>query len=134
MARSATRRPPVRRTPQERMFTAPAVALLPQHNTWMRDSTVCAAAGIGGYGAGPLLAEPQWAIPALAAGTVAAVLRGIAGRRSQARAELTDKLVESLTPLLGLRAADRRTVRAKSWTRGWPGRPGKLELRYAPGG
>jgi len=26
-----------------------------------------------------------------------------------------------------------RTVRAKSWTRGWPGHPGKLELRYAPG-
>jgi len=132
MARPATRRPPVRRT-QERMLTAHAVALPPQHNTWMRDSAVCAAAGIGGYGAAPLLAEPQWAIPALAAGTVAAVLRGIAGRRSQARAELTDKLVESLTPLLGLRAADRRTVRAKSWTRGWPGHPGKLELRYAPG-
>ncbi len=80
MARPATRRPPVRRT-QERMLTAPAVALPPEHNTWVRDSAVCAAAGIGGYGAAPLLAEPQWAIPALAAGTVAAVLRGIAGRR-----------------------------------------------------
>jgi len=54
-------------------------------------------------------------------------------RRAQARAELTDKLVESLTPLLGLRAPCRRTVRVKSWTRGWPGHPGKLELRYVPG-
>ena len=99
----------------------------------MRDSAVCAAAGIGGYGAAPLLAAPQWAIPAVAAGAVTAVLRGITGRRSQTRAELTDKLVEALTPILGLRAPDRRTVRAKSWTRGWPGQPGKIELRYAPG-
>ncbi len=103
MARPATRRPPVRRT-QDRMLTAPAVALPPQHNTWMRDSAVCAAAGIGGYGVAPLLSAPQWAIPAVAAGAVTAVLRGIVGRRSQARAELTDKLVESLTPLLGLRS------------------------------
>ena len=106
------------------MLTAPAVALPPEHNTWVRDSAVCAAAEIGGYGAAPLLAEPQWAIPALAAGTVTAVLRGIAGRRSQARAELTDKLVESLTPLLGLRAPDRarqvldpRVARASRQTR-----------------
>lgn len=132
MARSAIRRPPVRR-PQDRMLAVPAVALPPQHNAWMRDSAVCAAAGIGGYGAAPLLAAPQWAIPAVAAGAVTAVLRGITGRRSQTRAELTDKLVEALTPILGLRAPDRRTVRVKSWTRGWPGQPGKIELRYAPG-
>src|SRR5450759_290169 len=123
MARSALRRPPPRR-PQDRMLAVPAVALPPEHNPWMRDSAVCAAAGIGGYGAAPLLAAPQWAIPAVAAGAVGAVLRGIAGRRSQTRAELTDKLAEALTPILGLRAPDRRTVRAKSWTRGWPGHPG----------
>jgi hypothetical protein len=68
MARSAIRRPQVRR-PQDRMLAVPAVALPPQHNAWMRDSAVCAAAGIGGYGAAPLLAAPQWAIPAVAART-----------------------------------------------------------------
>jgi len=132
MARTAVRRPSPRR-PQDLMPVAATVQLPPRHTTWLRDSGVCAAAGIGGFGAAPLLAEPQWAIPALTAGTVAALLRAITGRRTKARNELTDKLVEALAPGLGLRIPDRRTVRLRSWTHGWPGHPRRIDLRYAPG-
>lgn len=132
MARSAVRRPPARR-PAEIAPVAVATQLAPRPHTWARDSVVCAAAGVGGWGAAPLLAYPQWALPALAAGTATAVMRAVTGRRAQARAELTDRLIEALTPTLGLRTPDRRTVRIRSWSRGWPGHPRRIELRYAPG-
>jgi len=132
MARPAVRRPPTRRPAEFAPVTA-ATQLAPLPVIWARDSVVCAAAGVGGWGAAPLLAYPQWGIPALGVGVAAAVVRGVTGRRAQARAELTDRLVEALTPTLGLRSPDRRTVKLRSWTRGWPGHPRRIELRYAPG-
>jgi len=132
MARPAVRRPPTRRSAELMPVTA-ATQLAPLPVTWARDSVVCAAAGVGGWGAAPLLAYPQWGIPALGVGVAAAVVRGVTGRRAQARAELTDRLVEALTPTLGLRSPDRRTVKLRAWTRGWPGHPRRIELRYAPG-
>ncbi len=132
MARTALRRPPPRRS-QDLMPAAPTHQLAPRRNPWLRDATVCAATGVGGFGAAPLLAEPQWAIPALATGAVGALLRSVTGRRTTLRNELADKLVEALAPALGLRTVDRRTVRLRSWTRGWPGHPRRIDLRYAPG-
>jgi len=132
MTRPTVRRPPARRPAELAPVTA-ATQLAPLPVTWARDSVVCAAAGVGAWGAAPLLAYPQWGIPALGAGVAAAVVRGVTGRRAQARAELTDRLVEALTPTLGLRSPDRRIVKLRSWTRGWPGHPRRIELRYAPG-
>jgi hypothetical protein len=39
----------------------------------------------------------------------------------------------AVSPALGLRAPDRRAVRLRSWGRGWPGVPRRVELHYAPG-
>ena len=57
----------------------------------------------------------------------------VAGQRTKARHDLHDRLVEALAPYLGVRHLDRRTVRLRSWTRGWPGLPRRVLVRYAPG-
>ncbi|MGH4000812.1 MAG: hypothetical protein ACRDTJ_25495, partial [Pseudonocardiaceae bacterium] len=74
-----------------------------------------------------------WAVPAVIACAAAAVCRGLLGYRAVQRRAQTDRLAEALTPLLGLREPDRRTVRLSKWTQGWPGEPRMIILRYAPG-
>ena len=87
-----------------------------------------------GFGAAPLLDHPGLAGPALVAGAVTGLTRGVLGRRDRVRGELADRLVEALSPGLGLRGGpDRRAVRLKGWRRGWPGVPRQVVLHYAPG-
>ena len=87
-----------------------------------------------GFGAAPLLDHPGLAGPALVAGAITGLTRGVLGRRDRVRGELADRLVEALSPGLGLRGGpDRRAVRLKGWRRGWPGVPRQVVLHYAPG-
>ena len=52
--------------------------------------------------------------------------------RARVRGQLADRLVEALSPGLGLRGPDSRVVRLSSWCWGWPGVPRQVDLRYAP--
>jgi len=130
---TAVRRAPARRRPAE-LLAAPSQQLPPRPSSWGREATGWVAAGIAGFGAAPLLDHPGLAGPALAAGAVTGLTRGVLGRRNQVRCELADRLVEALSPGLGLRGGpDRRVVRLQAWRRGWPGVPRRVVLRYAPG-
>lgn len=134
MARTtAVRRVPARGRPAE-LLAAPSQQLSPRSSRWGREATGWVAVGIAGFGAAPLLDHPGLAGPALASGALTGLTRGVLGRRNLVRSQLADRLVEALSPALGLRGCpDRRVVRLKWWRRGWPGVPRRVELRYAPG-
>ena len=130
MTRTAPRRPTTRR-PAE--VPLPTLQMLPRPNSWLRDSTVCVAAGMCAFGAAPLTGHPDLAFPGLMLGLSAGLARGAHGARAKSRGELADRLAEALAPQLGLRGPDRRAVKLDRWSRGWPGAPRRVHLRYAPG-
>lgn len=132
MAATTARRPPVKRRPAPQL-TAPSQQLAPRPVSWGREATAWVATGIAGFGAAPLLGQPSLAGPVLSIGLLIAMARVVHGIRGAARNQLADRLVEALTPALGLRTPDRRTVQLRSWTHGWPGTPRRVTLRYAPG-
>ncbi|MGB8381283.1 MAG: FtsK/SpoIIIE domain-containing protein [Dermatophilaceae bacterium] len=88
---------------------------------------------MAGSGAVALAGHSQWAVPALVLGVGGGVVTVVAGQRTKARHDLHDRLVEALAPYLGVRQLDRRTVQLRAWTRGWPGLPRRILVRYAPG-
>lgn len=132
MARTMTRRPgtPTRTLPPP---AAPAAKVPTRHTTHVRDATLSVAAGLAGYGAAPLLGHPELDIAALGIGLSAAVGIGVSGARKRRRQELEDRTLEALAPLLGVRHLDRRIVKLTRWSRGWPGIPRQVRIRYAPG-
>lgn len=128
-SRTTTRRPARRAEP----VPAP-IGLPPRRSTVARDAALLSAAGLACVGAGEALSRPL--ILGVCAGLVcwaAAVAHVILGRRAAQRHALNDRLVEALSPQLGFRQPDRRLVKTSGWTRGWPGHPRKVALRYAPG-
>ena len=129
--RLAPRRPPAR--PPMQPVSAPAQMLAARRSTHLRDAVGLIAAGLGGFGAAAIAGYPQWSLPVLALGVVGGVATAVAGHRTKARDGLHDRLVEALAPWLGVRQLDRRTVRLRSWTTGWPGLPRRITLHYAPG-
>lgn len=131
MAPRTMTRPPPRTSPQGP--AAPAQQLRPRPSTHLRDGAALAALGAIGCGAANMTGHPQLDLPALAVGTTGGAVLVVAGERKKHRNALQDRLVESLAPLLGVRQPDRRIVRVKRWTRGWPGLPREMRLRYAPG-
>jgi len=130
-ARVPTRRPPARQ--QQAAPTAPAQVLTPRPSTHIRDGLALAAAGVGGYGAATLTGHPGWDLPALGAGLAGGLAVAVTGHRTKQRDALHDRLVEALAPWLGVRQLDRRIVRLRRWTNGWPGLPRRITVRYAPG-
>lgn len=74
---------------------------------------------------------------AVGAGTVALAAAaagvGIGGWLGRLRAEDVDRLVEQLCPALGV-APTRSVVSVSRWSRGWPGRPGRVVVRYPSAG
>lgn len=127
MPTTATRRPPIRR-PE---LGAP---LAPEPATWPRDAALLVALGLAAVGLAPITDQPGWTGPAgLVACWFAALARIATGRRAAQRADLSDRLVEAISPLLGSKQPDRRLARVTRWSRGWPGHPTRVQLRYAPG-
>ena len=112
---------------------APAQLLSPRPSTYVRDGVAVAALGIGGYGAASLTGHPGWDVAVLGAGFLGGGAVAVSGRRTKVRNDLHDRLVEALAPWLGVRQLDRRIVRVRSWTTGWPGLPRRVTVRYAPG-
>ncbi len=128
--RVPARRPPTR-TPAAP--PAPAQVLTPRPSTHIRDGLALMAAGIGGYGAATLTGHPQWDLPVLGAGLLGGAAVTVSGHRTMQRNALHDRLVEALAPWLGVRQLDRRIVKLRGWTNGWPGLPRRITVRYAPG-
>src|SRR3546814_17182414 len=93
---------------------APVAAQLPPRNTtWGRDVIVLAAIGLALLGLAPMGGHPGWAIPGLVGCITAAIARGVLGRRSSMRADLSDRPVEALSPSLGLREIGRAACRER---------------------
>ena len=128
-------RAPVRRSPARppAVPTAPAQVLTPRPSTHIRDGLALASCGLAGYGAATLTGHPGWDLPVLVAGVAGGVAVVVTGHRTKQRNALHDRLVEALAPWLGVRQLDRRIVRLRSWTKGWPGLPRRVTVRYPPG-
>ncbi len=127
MPTTATRRPPIRRPEL-------GAALAPEPSTWIRDATLLVALGLAAVGIAPIAGQPSWiGATGLASCLAAAIARAALGRRAAQRADLSDRLVEAISPLLGSKQPDRRLARVLRWSRGWPGHPTRVQLRYAPG-
>ena len=120
---ASTRTVPRRPGPRSRGLAAgptpaPATTVLARPSTHLRDAALLVAAGLGGYGAAPLMGYPGLDAPALLAGVGGGALVAVAGERGRRRRELEDRVLEALAPLLGVRHLDRRIVTLSRWTRG----------------
>lgn len=124
---------PPRRAPAAPRPRPPQPQLAPAPSTWARDAVMLAAAGGLGFAVAPLLSHSTLAWPCLVAGILAAITRGVTGRRALLRSRLMDRVTEAVCPLLGLRAPNRAAVTARRWSRGWPGHPTRIDVRYAAG-
>lgn len=113
--------------------TVPAQQLAPRPLTHLRDGCVLTGLGLAGAGAVNGTGHPAWDVPILLGGVLGGTATVVAGERARRRGQAQDRLVEALAPLLGVRQLDRRTVQLRAWSRGWPGQPGKIVIRYAPG-
>ena len=94
---------------------------------------VLVAAGVGGWGAAPLLGRPGLAVPALLAGVVLAVLITGAEMRQRRRDEMIARLTDAWRQLMGWRPTDPAPISARRWTCGWPGQPRLIKVRYPSG-
>ena len=112
---------------------APAMVLATPTTPWLRNAVLTVAAGIAALAAGQLTGHLAAGWAALIASLPIAVLIGALGKRKQLRRQLADRLLQAVAPQLGLRSLDRRAVNASRWSRGWPGVPTQIVLRYAPG-
>jgi S-DNA-T family DNA segregation ATPase FtsK/SpoIIIE len=102
--------------------------------TYVRDGLSLMCAGVAGWGAAPLLGEPGWALPALAAGTITGTGVATVGHRRQRRVQILDRASAAVAPLLGVSASKTQgLVQGSRWTNGWPGRPRRLQLHYGTG-
>ncbi len=101
--------------------------------THVRDGVVLLGLGLAGGGVANLTGHAHLAAVAVAVAVVGGIVLVVTGERDKRRRDLHARLVEALAPLLGVRTLDRRIVTVKRWTRGWPGLPRQLRLRYAPG-
>ena len=132
-ARTASRRPGPPQRSVAATGPAPAAKVPPRPSTHLRDAALIAAAGVGGFGAAPLLGHPGLDLPILAAGLGGGVALAVTGSRTKRRRELEDRVLEALAPHLGVRHLDRRIVKLSRWTNGWPGLPTRVRIHYAPG-
>lgn len=112
--------------------TAPARTLSPAAATHFRDAVILAALGLAGWGLAPLVGHPGLSWPSLLL-AVPAVLVAVLGSLRFRRADLRDRAVEALAPVLGTRGPDRRSVELRRWSAGWPGSPQQARVWYAPG-
>lgn len=111
----------------------PAQRLTTPASTHLRDAAMLGLAGCVGWGAFTLLEDAPLAWASLAAAGVLGVARVWTGSLDARRRRIRDLLVEALVPVTGSRELDRRTVKLTKWTRGWPGVPRSIVIRYAPG-
>jgi hypothetical protein len=111
----------------------PAQRLAAMPSTHVRDSVLLCCAGAVGWGVLTVAGQPGLAGLTVAGAAVCGVARFWAGGLAARRRRIRDLLVEALAGITGTRELDRRTVVLSRWTRGWPGTPRRVVVRYAPG-
>ena len=106
--------------------------LEPEKNRWAWNAVILSVLGILVYGLALMASSPLAGVlgcVVLQLASAAVIYTGILSRR---RAELMDKVVEAVGPLLGVRL-DRSLVRASRWKGRGTGTPGRIRLRYMAG-
>lgn len=106
--------------------------LEPQRQTWGWTVAGLIAATVIAVGACILIGNELLAIVAGVILPLLAIVVGIFGARDARRAQLVDKLVEALSPMLGSKM-DRKILRADRWSTFWNGTPRRIRLRYVAG-
>lgn len=117
---------PTRRPAQPEVF---AGTLPPLRPTWPIVVLVEVLVAIIAGAITVLAGGPVWVVAVL--GLVAIVGTVVLGLRSVQRQQVVDRYIESVAPALAVRVLTRSVVVAKGWTRGWPGAPRKLVIRYS---
>ena len=107
-----------------------APGLRPRPKTHWRNALLCSGVGIIGAGAAPILGHPDLATASVIAGGTIGVAVAGGGSLRYTRNRLRDRVAESLAPLIGSRGPDRRSVQLRKWSRGWPGTPAVVKIRY----
>lgn len=97
-----------------------------------RDSTICAAAGLAGFGVAPLAGHSVLAWPSLAAGVLGVGASIRRGQRLHERNILSVGVIAGLIPLIGVRHLEKKTVTLGRWTRGRDSVPARIIVRYHP--
>lgn len=111
----------------------PAQRIAPTPSTHIGDALVLLCVGSIGWGVLSVLEWPLLGWASLVVAVVAAAVRIWTGVLGARRRKVRDLLVEALAGVTGSRDLDRRTVKLTRWTRGWPGVPRGVVIRYAPG-
>lgn len=107
-----------------------APSLAPRRIPWIRNSVLCGTGGMVSAVLGPMMGlDTAIALSGTAAGVVAAASIGYNGYRTTIRAEETDRAIEQLCRLTGT-APTRDVLSAARWSGQWPGRPGRITVRY----
>lgn len=120
-----------RRTP---LVGPPASRALPvRHHNHFRDGLIWVCVGVASQGVISLLGHSRLALLALIVGVTVGLVTAVAGELQRRRHQLHDLVVEAVSPLMGTRVLDRRTVTLTRWSWGWPGTPRVVRIRYAPG-
>ncbi|MFH9952563.1 hypothetical protein ACH4OQ_39040, partial [Streptomyces luteogriseus] len=115
-----------------RQIAAQSPPLEARPHPWLRNAAITAAGGAVFASLASIIDQSAWAVPIAAAGGATAVGVGALGYRAKMRDVEVDRAIEQLSPQLGLAAPSRETIKASRWdARGWPGRPGRLVIRYA---
>ncbi len=110
----------------------PAARVKARRMTHWRDGGLVLGFGLIGFGwvssqASSAMAASVLAVAVLVAGTLVAF-----GERNRQRRGLEDKVLEALAETLEVPYLDRRTVKFGRWSSGWPGRPLRIRIFYAP--
>lgn len=110
--------------------TGRSLALEPRQHPWLRNSTITAAGGVLFAATAPFAGLDDWAAPGAVAVATASVGVGAHGYRTQLRDLEVDRATEQLCHVMGLSSPSREGLRASRWSNRWPGRPGRLVVRY----
>jgi DNA segregation ATPase FtsK/SpoIIIE, S-DNA-T family len=113
------------------VVAAPAARMPARQSSHWGNAAALSIAGVAGIGAAPLVGYAGWGMPVLVGGLTSGAAVAVSGSLARRRGMMADRLLEALSPTLGVRQLDRRIVRLSRWTRGWPGLPRVIQVRYA---
>lgn len=121
---------PTERTPAT---PPPARQLVARRVSYVSNALACSALGVGGGSLASVMGHSQYLTPSIAAGVGASAAALIGGRLTQLRHESHDRLVEALAQHLSpprTIVLDRRQVKIRWWSNGWPGHPQRVVIYY----
>ena len=112
--------------------TAPALRIPPRRTHHVMHGAqlllVCLAAAGGLH----IMRWPLLAGLVLICGAAGCLAVWVGGALRARRNDLSDRLLEALAGVVGMRQLDRRVLRLRRWTWHWPGQPRDVTIRYSP--